>query len=159
MPIGAVLEGCDGVEAARKGLAFHGRWQFARQRATQGGPLSDDAHNPFITRPARCTFRVGGKRQDMTLAWRPLSNAEFDTCFATTASRARPAIGARVLADGTRCYSMSGFNGDPEGATAKALRPIIAETIVDGIATARACVEPLWRDASDSAARACVMAS
>lgn len=131
LPIGAVLEGCDGVDAerlaARNVGAFRGRWQLASQRATQGGRLFVDARNPFITRPTRCTFRVRGKRQDVTLAWRALSDAEFDTRFAATAPRARPAIGARVLADGTRWYSISSFNGDPEGATAKALRPVIAD--------------------------------
>jgi hypothetical protein len=131
LPIGAVLEACDGVDAerlaARNVGAFRGRWQLASQRATQGGRLFIDARNPFITRPTRCTFRVAGKRQDLTLAWRPLSDAEFDTRFAATAPRARPAIGARVLADGTRWYSMSSFDGDPEGAPARALRPMIAD--------------------------------
>ncbi|WP_375270122.1 hypothetical protein [Sphingomonas sp.] len=130
LPIGAVLEACDGVSAdrlsARNVGAFRGRWQLSSQRATQGGRLFVDARNPFIARPTRCNFRIESKRQDVTLAWRPLSDAEFDTRFAATAPRARPAIGPRVLADGTRWYAMSSFNGDPEGAAAKALRPMIA---------------------------------
>jgi len=142
LPVGAVLEACDGVAAARLAArnvgAFRGRWQLASQRATQGGRLFVDAHNPFITRPVRCTFRAAGKRHDVTLAWRPLSDAEFDIRFAATAPRARPAIGARVLADGTRWYSMSSFNGDPEGATAKALRPMIAEMARDRTNVVRA---------------------
>ena len=142
LPVGAVLEACDGVAAerlaARNVGAFRGRWQLASQRATQGGRLFVDARNPFITRPARCTFRAAGKRQDVTLAWRPLSDAEFDTRFAATAPRARPAIGARVLADGTRWYSMSSFKGDPEGAAAKALRPMIADMARDRADVVRA---------------------
>ncbi len=134
-PVGAMLVACDGVPAdalaARNVGAFRGRWQLSSQRATQGGRVFIDAHNPFITRPARCTFRHGGQRQDVTLAWRALPDAEFDTRFAATAPRARPAIGARVLADGTRWFSISDFDGDPEGATAKALRPMIAEMTRD----------------------------
>ncbi|WP_238560168.1 S41 family peptidase [Sphingomonas sp. Mn802worker] len=134
-PVGAVLEQCDGIAAetlaARNVGAFRGRWQLASQRATQGGRLFIDARNPFITRPSRCTFRVNGRRQQVTLAWRPLPDAEFDTRFAATAPRARPAIGAHVLADGTRWYAMSNFDGNPEGATAKALRPMIADLTRD----------------------------
>lgn len=142
LPIGAVLEGCDGVDAARLAArnvgAFRRRWQLASQRATQGGRLFVDARNPFITRPTRCTFRFVGKRQVVALAWRLMSEAEFDTRFAATAPRARPAIGARVLADGTRWYSMSSFDGDPEGATAKALRPMIADMTRDRAAVVAA---------------------
>ncbi len=142
LPIGAVLEECDGVDAerlaARNVGAFRGRWQLASQRATQGGRLFVDARNPFITRPSHCTFRVAGKRQEVALAWRPMSDAELDTRFAATAPRARPAIGARALADGTRWYSISSFDGDPEGATAKALRPMIADMTRDRAAVVAA---------------------
>lgn len=140
--LGAVLEACDGVRAdalaARNVGAFRGRWQLASQRATQGGRLFVDARNPFIARPRRCTFRDGVERMVVALAWRPLSDAEFDTRFAATAPRARPAIGARVLADGTRWYSMSSFNGDPEGTAAKALRPIVAQMTRDRAEVVRA---------------------
>jgi hypothetical protein len=142
LPIGAVLEACDGVAAdrlaARNVGAFRGRWQLASSRAMQGGRLFVDARNPFIVRPVRCRFRVGSERHDVTLAWRPLSDAEFDTRFAATAPRARPPFGTRTLADGSRWYSMRDFDGDPEGDTAKALRPMIAAMARDRVAVAAA---------------------
>lgn len=131
LPVGARLEQCDGVTAAtlaaRNVGAFRGRWQLASQRATQGGRLFIDAGNPFIARPRRCRFMVGGMAHDVVLAWRPLPDAEFDRHFAATAPRARPDFGARTLANGTRWFSMRSFDGDPGSDTAKALVPMIAD--------------------------------
>ena len=130
LPVGAQLEQCDGVPAAllaaRNVGAFRGRWQLASQRATQGGRLFIDAGNPFIARPQRCRFSGNGVTHDITLAWRPLPDADFDARFAATAPRARPEFDARTLADGTRWYAMRSFDGDPDAEPAKALVPMIA---------------------------------
>ena len=130
LPVGARLEQCDGVAAerlaARNVGAFRGRWQLSSQRATNGGRLFIDAGNPFITRPVRCRFSVDGKRREVTLAWRPLSDAEFQDRFAATAPRARPDFASRTLPDGTRWYTMPSFDGDPAGSAAKPLSAMIA---------------------------------
>ncbi len=127
--LGATLVNCDGVRAdrlaARNVGTFRGRWQLASQRATNGGRLFLDAANPYIKRPARCRFDVEGRTRDVTLAWRDLPDAEFDTRFAATAARARPSFAARTLPDGTRWFSLPGFDGDPDSADAKALTTII----------------------------------
>ncbi|MBB4153312.1 hypothetical protein GGQ80_001214 [Sphingomonas jinjuensis] len=146
VPLGARLVDCDGRPAARLAEevvgGFRGRWSLSSQRMLTGGRLFVDAGNPFVKRPARCRFDVGGMVRSVTLAWRPLPDAEFDTRLNATAPRVRPLIGARVLADGTRWFAMSSFDGDPASDTAKALRPLIAGMTSDraGIATAPAVV-------------------
>ena len=129
LPLGAQLVSCDDVDAerlaARNVGAFRGRWELISQRATNGGRLFLDAANPFIKRPSRCRFTVGGKAQDVPLKWRDLPDADFATRFAATAPRAHPEFGARTLTDGTRWFSMPGFNGDPGSVDAKALTTLI----------------------------------
>jgi hypothetical protein len=142
VPLGATLIDCDGRPAARLAEelvgGFRGRWALSSQRMLAGGRLFIDAGNPFVTRPARCRFDVGGTVRSVALAWRPLPDAEFETRLNATAPRVRPPIGARVLADGTRWFAMSSFDGDPAGDTAKALRPMIAGMTSDRAAIAAA---------------------
>ena len=129
LPLGATLVSCDGVRAdrlaARNVGAFRGRWGLASQRATNGGRLFLDAANPYIKRPSRCRFDANGHSREVTLAWRDLPDTEFDTRFAATAARTRPPFAARTLPDGTRWYSLPGFDGDPDSADAKSLTTII----------------------------------
>lgn len=142
LPVGAQLDSCDGVAAdtlaARNVGAFRGRWQLLSQRATNGGRLFIDAGNPFITRPVRCRFVADGKRRDVTLAWRALSDAEFQDRFAAAAPRARPDFASRTLPDGTRWYTMPSFDGDPASDAAKALAPMITAMKRDRAALAAA---------------------
>jgi hypothetical protein len=142
LPLGAVLESCDGIDAehlaARNVGAFRGRWGLVSQRATNGGRLFLDAANPYIKRPVRCSFKVDGKLKDVTLSWRDLPDADLDTPFAATAPRAHPEFAARTLANGTRWFSLPGFNGDPDSADAKSLTPIIKSMRKDAIAIAAA---------------------
>ncbi|RZL85607.1 MAG: hypothetical protein EOP66_00940 [Sphingomonas sp.] len=142
LPLGAQLVSCDGIDAerltARNVGAFRGRWKLVSQRATNGGRLFLDAANPYIKRPVRCRFNVGGKPEDVTLGWRDLPDADFDTRFAATAPRAHPAFAARTLADGTRWFSLPGFNGDPDSADAKALASIIKSMTKEAGAVAAA---------------------
>ncbi|MES2336578.1 MAG: hypothetical protein V4537_00615 [Pseudomonadota bacterium] len=130
VPLGAELIACDGVPAVRMAArnvgAFSGRWQLSSQRTARSGRLFLDTGNPFIVRPSRCRFRVRGAIREVALAWRPLVDPEWARRIGETAPMAKPEIGARILADGTRWFSMSSFDGDPDGATAKALRPMIA---------------------------------
>jgi hypothetical protein len=142
LPLGARLDSCDGIDAARLAArnvgAFRGRWGLLSQRAANGGRLFLDAGNPYIARPVRCRFTVDGKPRDVRLDWRDLPDTEFDARFGATAPRAHPDFAARALADGTRWYALPGFDGDPGSADAKALVPIIAGMKADraGIAAA-----------------------
>jgi hypothetical protein len=130
VPEGATLIQCDGIAAdqlaAQHVGAFRGRWQLTSQRIAAGGRLFLDVGNPFVTRPSRCRFRVGAMVRVAPLTWRVMPDTELDSRLAATAPRMKPAIGSRTLADGTRWFSISDFNGDPGGAAAKALVPMIA---------------------------------
>jgi hypothetical protein len=130
LPLGARLIACDGrgataLAAANIG-AFEGRWFLASRRALRGGWLFVDQHNPFIRRPVRCSFAVAGKQVALTLAWRPIAADAIGKRIADTSQRTREAIGARILPDGTRWFTLSGFDGNPDGADTKALIPLIA---------------------------------
>ena len=129
VPLGAVLAGCDGKDAdplaAENIGAFEGRWFLASQRQLRGGYLLVDRGNPFITRPVRCRFYVGETAREITLSWQPIDDNALMTRLRDTNEVAREAIGARTLADGTRWITLSGFNGHPDSADAKALGPLI----------------------------------
>jgi hypothetical protein len=142
VPDGATLIDCDGIAADRLAEqhvgAFRGRWQLSSQRIAAGGRLFLDMGNPFVARPSLCHFRIGSTARVVPLAWRILPDAELDSRLAAMAPRVTPAIGARTLADGTRWFSLSDFNGDPDGAAAKALVPLIAAMARDRDAIASA---------------------
>ena len=130
VPLGARLIACDGVMAdrlARTNIgAFDGRWFLASRRMLRGGRLLVDQGNPFIRRPARCTFDIGGKPRSVTLDWQPIDDAELTRRIADTNQRTHELIGAKTLSDGTRWFTLSGFDGDPAGPDAKGLVPLIA---------------------------------
>jgi hypothetical protein len=142
VPLGARLVACDGRQANRLAAenvgVFTGRWALASRRALTGGGLFADQGNPFITRPSRCTFAVKGVERSVTLDWRPIDPAAYRARLADTNQRARDPIGARTYADGTRWFTLSGFNGAPDGPDGKALRPLIAAMVADRAAIVRA---------------------
>ncbi|RZM19462.1 MAG: hypothetical protein EOP67_57510, partial [Sphingomonas sp.] len=63
---------------------------------------------------------------------------EFDTRFAAASPRAHPEIGGTTPPDGTRWYTLSGFDSDPTGKDAKALVPLIAGMKADAAGLAAA---------------------
>lgn len=130
VPLGALLVGCDGRPADRLAAenvgAFVGRWMLASRRRVAGGNLFVDYGNPFIIRPARCTFRIDGTERSVALDWRPIAAAAIDGRLSETSRRSRMPIGARTLSDRTRWFALSGFDGDPASDDAKALTPMIA---------------------------------
>lgn len=142
VPLGAVLEGCDGKPADRLAAenvgAFEGRWFLASRRVLRGGQLFIDRGNPFIARPVRCRFRTGTAARDVTLDWRPIDDAALTARVRDTNQMARPPIAARTLADGTRWFTLSGFDGDPASADARALGPLIEAMRADRTAIAAA---------------------
>ena len=142
VPMGAVLEGCDGKPADRLAAenvgAFEGRWFLASRRFRLGGQLFVDRGNPFVARPARCRFLVNGTPREVALAWRPIAPEALAARLHDTDQMAREPIGARTLADGTRWFTLSGFDGDPDSADAKALGPLIDAMRADRAALAAA---------------------
>jgi len=130
VPIGAELVGCDGTDAERLARervgAFRGRWQLAAMRRREGFRLLVDNGNPFVPRPVRCTFRVDGAVQTVPLKWRAMSDEAWSRHAAPLAVAPRPLIAARTLADGTRWYAMSDFDGEPSSDAARALNPMVA---------------------------------
>jgi hypothetical protein len=135
VPLGARLVACDGVAgepllAANVG-AFSGRWSLSAQRQSRAGRLFLDTGNPFIRRPARCRFTVGGRPRAVTLSWRPLVDPEWGKRVGETAPSTKATIGARMLTDGTRWFGLPSFDSNPDGAIAKALRPMIAAMAQD----------------------------
>jgi len=140
--IGDELLGCDRRDAAAVARArvgdFYGRWRLAAMRGRHGFRVFVDNRNPFVPRPVRCRFRGAAGARAVTLAWRAFSDEAYGRYAAPLAAAPRPPIGVRVLADGTRWYAMSDFDGDPSGAAAKALLPMIAAMKRDRAAVAAA---------------------
>ena len=72
--LGARLVACDGVPA--DGLAeqrlgtFRAVWSIGAQRTAAAPLLLTDDGNPFLTRPARCTFEQQGRPREVELRWR-----------------------------------------------------------------------------------------
>lgn len=142
IPLGAALDSCDGKTAAKLAAenvgAFEGRWFLGSSRMLRGGYLFVDQGNPFITRPTRCRFIVDGKVRDVTLAWRTIARSDMRERVRDTGKSAADPIGARTLADGTRWFTLSDFDGAPDSAAAKALTPMIAAMRTDRAAIAAA---------------------
>jgi len=142
VPLDAALDGCDGRAATTLAAdnvgAFEGRWFLASSRMLRGGYLFVDRRNPFVARPAKCRFIVDGTARDVTLAWRPITRNELrERVRASGRSTADP-IAARTLADDTRWFTLSDFDGAPDSAAAKALTPMIAAMRSDRAAIAAA---------------------
>lgn len=131
LPIGAILQGCDGLDAAslaQRNLApFAGRWMLATQRIRYSGDLLLDQGNPFIQRPVACSFTVDGRPRRITLEWRALSPDDVDAKRAETAPRARPETGFEKLSDGSYWISLPDFASDPAAKPGRELVGLLAE--------------------------------
>jgi hypothetical protein len=142
LPLGAKLTECDGRKAdalaADNVGTFDGRWFLASRRALRGGRLFVDQGNPFIRRPVRCIFTIDGKPVAVTLDWKAIADGDLVRRLGDTNQRTREPIGAKTLADGTRWFTMSGFDGNPAGEDAKALTPMLAAMRADREALRRA---------------------
>jgi len=146
LPVGATLVGCDGKPAERVAAdnvgAYQGRWQLSAMRRYAGGTLFVDQGNPFITVPKRCTFLVEGRSRAIALDWRAIARETLAPYLAETTRRLVPPIAATTLPDGTRWYTLSGFDTAASSDSAKKLPPLIAAMKADrsAIATAPAIV-------------------
>lgn len=142
VPLGARLIGCDGRPAEKLAKSrvghFVGRWKLLSQRLAYGNGLFADEGNPYLRRPERCLFEAAGRKQDVTLRWRPINLGEL--IGKLVAMRPRPAreIAARTLDDGSRWISLGSFDGDPKSASGQALASLIASMRAERAALAAA---------------------
>lgn len=142
VPIGARLVGCDGRSAGRFAAETlgrdWGRWELESQRLEMGGSLFVDESNRYVRMPKGCTFLMGGRRQKVTLEWRPIGFRELMTRLYGGRVDEPRHFGTRVLANGIRWYSLPSFNGDPNSDAGRGLPPLVAEMQADRATLARA---------------------
>lgn len=135
IPLSARLVSCDGKAAGALAAdnvgAFEGRWFLKSRHVWRGGELFVDRGNPFITRPATCVFEVAGKRQTISLTWRPIAPDALGSRLAAASQVTHPPIEARTLADGTRWFGLGDFNGDPASEGGRKLPGLIAAMKAD----------------------------
>ncbi|WP_375427294.1 S41 family peptidase [uncultured Sphingomonas sp.] len=115
VPVGARLIGCDGKTAEQVSAelvgSIVGRWSLLSQRHLFGSWTFTNTANPYVMRPARCSFDVGGTTRTVDLDWRA---ADPSALLAKTALQSMPrSVGRRVLADRTQWLDLPSFNGDP----------------------------------------------
>jgi hypothetical protein len=130
VPLGAKLIGCDGRSADRVAAMtlgkMWGRWQLESQRRQDGPYLFAPEESRYIRRPSVCTFDVDGKRKRITLGWRPIDLGDVLRMVRAIKHVAPRTFESRILANGTRWFSIPSFDGDPQSPAGKALPPIIA---------------------------------
>lgn len=130
LPIGARLVSCDG-RSAEQVLEevvgrFYGRWMLRSQRMREGIGLFISEGNPYVRRPAHCTFETGGQNREIALNWQPIARREFVQRMGALIPQTRQEFGIRTLADGTRWITLGSFNADPQSDAGRALPPLIA---------------------------------
>lgn len=134
--LGAELIECDGTPAATWMAdnvgAFRGRWDLLGQRMIHGGRLFMDVGNPYVSRPTQCTFSFDGTRMTANLNWRQISDEDLAEHFGATAPRFNAAIGSSTFGSGTRWFSLSDFDGEPDSEVFESLTTLIAEMRRDG---------------------------
>lgn len=131
VPMGARLVACDGKDAQSLAAAnvgsVGGRWTLHASRVLRGRRLFTDFGNPWIQRPARCTFDVDGRQRDIALTWKPIGLDELGHRLDQAYRRHAEPIGLRTLPDGTVWIALSDFDGNLDHAAAKALEPLIKQ--------------------------------
>lgn len=100
----ALLVGCDGVAAdavARGWLdGFQLDWSVEAQRERRGVLLLLDNGNPFLNRPATCSFETAGGTVDRVMRWREITPQDLQPLL-NAAYRGRQAgMGLRPFAGG-----------------------------------------------------------
>lgn len=130
LPIGAKLISCNGhpadqVAAKTLGTVW-GRWQLESQRRLFGKFLFASEDNHYVKRPSACTFEVGGKRQTVTLDWKPVRLRSLLEKMDAVGHEPVRKFEARTLDNGTRWFSFPSFDGDPKSKAGQALPQIIA---------------------------------
>lgn len=152
VPVGAVLSRCDGRSASQYAAAtlgrMWGRWALESQRRNHGRYIFLDEGSRYIPRARRCTFLVNGRSRTVKLDWRPIGARDWLARIAALGVPSPRRFAARILADGTRWYSMPSFNGSAQSDAGRALPGMIAAMRADraALATAPAIVLDIRRN-------------
>jgi hypothetical protein len=101
---GARLASCDGMPAdtlaAQRLGTYRAIWSVGAQRIAAAPLLLVDDGNPFLTRPARCTFVLEGQTREIALAWRTIRRTELTPRIAQAVRRGQPGFGVRPVGEG-----------------------------------------------------------
>lgn len=96
---GARLVACDGVPVDRLAEqrlgGFRAIWTVPAQRIATAPLLLVDDGNPFLTRPARCTFAAGGEEREVALRWRAARRTELAPRINALVRSGAPGFGVR----------------------------------------------------------------
>lgn len=133
-PLVAALLECDGRSADALAAdtvgRFRGSWSLQTSRRAYGEQLFRHAENPYLHRPARCTFEKDGVRKTYTLSWVPYDDAAraaVQVQIASLPGRALDPIGMRPFGRNGWWITASSFNSDPESKDARSTTALIAE--------------------------------
>jgi hypothetical protein len=101
----AQIVSCDNVQmsrlARREIQTYVGRWSVASARRQFAPYLFVDIGNPFVRRPARCTFLRDGKTWTQELGWEPIAPGDLAPVLRSAQNIApQPSGGVRVAMDG-----------------------------------------------------------
>lgn len=96
---GARLVACDGVPAERLAEqrlgGFRAVWSVPAQQVAASPWLLVDDGNPFLRRPARCTFDQNGVMREIALRWRSARRAEVAPRMNNLVRSGAPGFGLR----------------------------------------------------------------
>lgn len=132
---GSRLLSCDGLaadEVSRRRVGSRwGRWMLASQRRLFGAMSFLDTGNPYVPSIRQCRFSIAGREYGVPLQWRASNGSPYErfNIFPRVPKRATE---ARFLTNGTAWISLPSFDGNPDSATGKALRQLIAELDKNG---------------------------
>lgn len=119
-PLGALLESCDGrgAEALADEILrpYYNLWSVRGTRPRQAPFLLIDEGNPFVRRPERCIFRVGGASREAALEWAPIANAELAPKVVAAQGRIAMATGIRRFGRNGWWISLASFNANQDEA-------------------------------------------
>ncbi len=96
---GARLVACDGIDVDRLAEqrlgGFRAIWAVPAQRIATAPLLLIDDGNPFLTRPASCTFVVDGEEREVALRWRAARRVELAPRINALVKSGAPGFGVR----------------------------------------------------------------
>jgi hypothetical protein len=132
VPVGAVLQGCDGTGAARLAEQrigrFEGRWMLRSRRAAQSGQLFLPPENPWLPALRACTFLADGRVRQLRLSWRSIEATKRTELLAgAVGKRFTTTVGLEQIADGTRWFNLGSFDSDPASPRGAELSALTAQ--------------------------------
>ncbi|MGE0179351.1 MAG: hypothetical protein AB7O91_05980, partial [Sphingomonas sp.] len=130
-PAGSRLEGCDGRDAEaleNEILApYFPLWTVRGARARSAPFLLIDEGNPFVRRPAECTFEADGRRVRVRLAWAPVASEALAPRVRAAQGRFEAPTEIRRFGDNGWWLALPTFNAGDEAVAVALVR--IIETI------------------------------